>query len=448
MTELGAALFPAAWFAPRLHLGLGNPNVAGALLAMALVSGLAFTLGGQSRGGRLAATAAALALAGGLGLALAMTGSRGGLVALLVGIAVLLVAGARTAGDRARLAAAALLATCVFLLSPAGRRWQPPAEDGSAASRVRVFARVPAMVAAAPTGWGPGRSGEAYRQWFQVGDTAIYRHVLSTHAVWLTERPWVAGWLYLFGWGVALVWVAPGRAPWTAGALACGVAFAVAGCFSHVGERAVAWAFPGAWLVAAGVARAREGRWPWPRAFAATALAAAGAMAALLLMGWPGPTEPRLRAGVVELPPTESGPPARRLAVAADGPMATWLGAALRAARPVGTTVGFAWADGAELRAEAVFLVGPVDVGQLRFSAFPRRVIWASPLGVLPWQFPDGLREARFTVLRGQFAGFSPEPWTAFFAAQGQGEVVTVRGQGDFLQDVWGQGRRALVETE
>jgi hypothetical protein len=128
--------------------------------------------------------------------------------------------------------------------------------DASAGRRIEVWSRVPAMLAAAPNGWGSGNSAEAYEQWFEpVGEDVALRHLLSSHLTWLVEFGWPLRWLYLFLWMAVIVLMIPGQKfNFPIGGIAVWTAFLIALFYNAAGEW-WNWPLPVLWLIAALVFR-------------------------------------------------------------------------------------------------------------------------------------------------------------------------------------------------
>lgn len=221
------------FLAARADFGFGNPNLAAALFAMLAVGVWGISFGRfEARPavflGRMAASGTCAAL-------IVLTASRGGLVALAAGFLVLWAVSGflrPKVWQGFALAGALVLLVAFSALGRMGERVaESSPEDGSITSRVAIFRAVPAMLTAAPQGWGVGQSAVAYQNWFQAPeDLRTYKHLLSTHATWMVERGWGFRFVYLLGWGVVLVLC--GKVP---AALAVWVVFGVAGVFSHVG---------------------------------------------------------------------------------------------------------------------------------------------------------------------------------------------------------------------
>ncbi|MEM6821807.1 MAG: O-antigen ligase family protein [Verrucomicrobiota bacterium] len=129
--------------------------------------------------------------------------------------------------------------------------------DASSQRRLEVWSHVPAMIQAAPFGWGIGNASEAYEQWFQpLEDPVQLKHLLSSHFTWLVEFGWLGRLGYLSLW-VAIFWVCcPGSLKsWLRVPLAIWIAFAVMAAFNAVGERWTLWGIPIFWLMMALVFR-------------------------------------------------------------------------------------------------------------------------------------------------------------------------------------------------
>ena len=264
----------------RLAFLSRNPNRSALLFAhLALVAlGLAFSL--RRVGLRLVCAG----LATGFFALLAMTASRGGLLACAAGAGALVwfrLRGRMTCRAVAGLVFAGCVAAGAALASEGGRRMLSDlaCRDLSAASRVHIWRAFPAMFRAAPCGWGWGRSGFAYNDWFED----LSRHhstgdLFNDHLSRLAEFGLPGGAFYLFAWFAVL-----GSAWWSARRgrspvpLAVWTALAVAGCFNPVQVWGWAWLVPVAAL-------------PWIRTSGrCLAWSAGGApMAVLLVWGLSG----------------------------------------------------------------------------------------------------------------------------------------------------------------
>lgn len=61
------------------------------------------------------------------------------------------------------------------------------------------------MLRDAPFGWGIGKSGEVYRQWYQPLDRdERYRTLVNSHLTWIVETGIIRGVVWSLGWGIVL----------------------------------------------------------------------------------------------------------------------------------------------------------------------------------------------------------------------------------------------------
>ena len=291
---------------------LGNPNKTAALIAMAMVAvwALPFVF---RRGGFWVA----LCLFIPLGICLMHTFSRGGVVAALSGLGVMLacycngvrLAAARRASCRERgprrigelhdsefqrtgeaedvqrtcasckstlgvrrrdarryfiavsLAALVISFSAVFL--QAHQRFTQGTEDHSIRNRLVIWKEASAMMRDAPSGWGFGNSGKAFMEWYQPLDSLeTYRTLVNSHLTWLVEMGWMGRFLYVSAWLLVLMLCLPMRnkAPWMSVCLGIWIAFFMAAIFSSVAECVWLWVLPVCALIAAIVARIKEFR--------------------------------------------------------------------------------------------------------------------------------------------------------------------------------------------
>lgn len=266
-------------FAYRQDFGMGNPNVAGALLALLVLA--VFLTPARGRWGRCLQLVAAAAFFG----CLLLTASRGALLALAIGsLAAWAVAGFPRPATRWLVVVSIVCAFTSALFG--GRAIQRLAtlspSEGSTASRIAIYCSIPAMMAAAPGGWGPGRAALAYENWFQPPTVSTqFKNLLSTHGTWMVERGWGFAGLYIAAWSLALL-VCSSR-PICLGIV---VTWAVATSLSHIGSAWGMWVLPMLAIAVALRQRYRHQQWPSPRAsalgflFCATFIGALFAVAA------------------------------------------------------------------------------------------------------------------------------------------------------------------------
>ena len=244
----------------RLDWGLGNPNKTAALIACLLVGIHVIRFIIRKPWGDWAFAIAFL----GLGICLIETYSRGGIVAAIVGQ--LGYWCARTRGKFSFPPKRQILMALILTALLAGYASLPRVnatsryalgvlpgreEDRSITNRLRIWKDTPRMMVDAPTGWGWGKSGQAWTQWYQPVSTRYeYRTLVNSHLTWLVELGWVGRFFYLAGWGLVFSVCFLGRSERPihrrGAGIACGIwiAFAVSAFFSSVAETALLWIVP------------------------------------------------------------------------------------------------------------------------------------------------------------------------------------------------------------
>lgn len=407
--------------AARADFGFGNPNLAGALFAMLAVG--VWGLGSDGRSMFWVWLVLSVVFAG----LVVMTASRGAMVALGVGgLAFWIAAGCPKAKgwQIVGLAGATLLLGIFAGFGRMGERVaESSLEEGSIDSRLAIFRVVPAMLSAAPQGWGSGQSAEAYQNWFQAPlDVRAYKHLLSTHATWMAERGWGFRFAYIFGWAaiLALCRVAPGP-------LGVWVAFGVAGIFSHVGGDWRLWIVPGLALIWALVVRMRRHAWPGVRVWRNVAGAALVMTAALCVIGLA----------------TNQGISRGRDMVMAGGhevwfyaPDAAVLGAASGKVVRKWGAAGVAWAAEALIDAapRKIILSGRVEVPDFMILPKGYDILWINP----PARLDEGgrlilERAAKKTIAWGELrTDASPRLLKEWFEKLPGAHWVNLRGKGLF----------------
>ena len=272
--------------------GLGNPNKTAALIACLMIAACAIAY--KWRKGFWWALPIFTILSG----CLVQTYSRGGMLALLGGVVVLLIWTPRP-WPRARcvaVLASLWIATIFILYAKAEMRYGQGlfTEDQSIKSRLIIWKKFPEMLAAAPWGWGWGKAGDAYTQWFQPTDQSInYLNLVNSHFTWMAEGGWLASALYLSTWMIVLLLCWPSAeiglnpvplATWTA--------FGIAACFSHVEESIWLWILPLAALSFAVWKRLQARQWPALSGVGLGAVMSVCIVAGLILIGWAGTVVP------------------------------------------------------------------------------------------------------------------------------------------------------------
>jgi hypothetical protein len=424
-------------FPTRLALGLGNPNTAGALIAALIASFWGVLLASKWR-----FFLAAAVLTVPLGGILALTRSRGALLALvLAALALVLVAISRRLGfwSACRPVLCLGIVAFLFLILPSGNRVQGLGEDASLITRWNVYSRVPEMIRSAPSGWGVGRSGEAYQNWFQpIGETVRYRHLLSTHLTWIAERGWLVGAIYLFAWFsvLAVSWPSPKLPVWFSGGFACVLVSFVCMMFSHVGERWESWPAAAIWLLIVGAFRIRtaEGRdVKLPIGMSAFACAALS----LVILSWPTPGDLRtspgveLKDGIVWMGADADRQRAWTGMVVDTKVVGEWYGQQIRT-HPAKHPVAIVWARIFSIEADNLLLTGDVassiDIGRVE----AKEIFWINP----PPQVPPFLRSTPTTVFWGGRRFGSSVEWRSF-ASRSSGEFVLFSEKSEFFGGFW-----------
>jgi hypothetical protein len=274
--------YNGAW---RMDWGFGNPNKTAALIACLMVGLWAFALLWRRAFWPVLVAFTVLAWC------LVQTYSRGGMVAFLGGTAVLLLFTPRPWPKSRWLAI--LVATWVVggfvLYAKAEARYGQGlfSEDQSIRSRLVIWRHVPEMMAAAPWGWGWGRAGDAYTQWFQPPAQSMnYLNLVSSHFTWMVEGGWLVSALYLSGLcGILLLCRPLPESRLRAVPLAVWVTFLVSGCFSHVAESPWLWILPVLLLGYVLAERFRLAQWPRLVSVGGIGLASVGVVALLIMVG-------------------------------------------------------------------------------------------------------------------------------------------------------------------
>jgi hypothetical protein len=246
----------------RMDWGLGNPNKTAALIATLMVG--VWTLSYIQRWGYWLA----LVLFTGLGIGLIHTFSRGGLIAFFFGIAPIIYFADRP-WPRAKvigITASVCVIVCATIFLDAQDRYVQGLvrEDRSIINRLEIWKAAPQMMVDAPDGWGIGKSGQAYIEWYQPPDRSEkYRTLVNSHLTWLVEVGWPLRFLYVFAWVSILLLCWPnGSLRALSIPMGIWIAFAIAAIFSSVAESPWLWGLPLIGLVLAILLRARRRAWP------------------------------------------------------------------------------------------------------------------------------------------------------------------------------------------
>ncbi|MCC7518023.1 MAG: O-antigen ligase family protein [Verrucomicrobiae bacterium] len=424
------AYFQGVW---RMDWGFGNPNKTAALIATLMVAvwGLAWF----RRGGFWIA----LGLFTALGVGLIRTMSRGGLVALCAGLAVLLWNLPRPWPKR-RVGAVVLafwvMVGAAILWAAHARYGQGLIEtDRSITNRLELWKIAPRMMADAPEGWGLGNSGRAYMQWYQpTNRTEEYRTLVNSHLTWLVEFGWSLRFLYVLGWLAILLLCWPRATAWVS-AIPSGiwVVFGVAAAFSSVAESPWLWILPGLALAFAVGWRAWKRQWPSAWAFGLTGAGAALVIGICFVLGV-GRSEIRTEHGRVLL---GRGEPSVWI-VADERVLGQNFGKALRASRATaggGVAVGIAGSSEAlgDTNGKTMVLCGAATEGKAgrvkEAVAKAGRVILLSPSffpSAIGWS--DDQHRDRVEVIFGEFSQSA-----VLTAWESAASLRRVEGAGNYL---------------
>lgn len=265
--------------------GFGSPNKTAAFIVSLMVG--IWILAYCKRWGFWVA----LAVFTGLGLCLLHTFSRGGIVALLMGLLPVIYLAPRP-WPRSRVAVVAVIVLLVVgygLNLKVGERFTRgiEAEDKSVTNRIPLWIAGLSMIADSPDGWGLGNSGSIYMQWYEPLDNpAGYRTLVNSHLTWLAEFGWPMRVAYVAAWSAVymLCWPTK-RDPKRAIALGIWLSFGVSSFFSSVAENPWLWIVPGVALIAGIASRFKLGELPSRMAWLSWAVATAGLCMALLFGG-------------------------------------------------------------------------------------------------------------------------------------------------------------------
>ena len=225
--------------------GFGNPNKTAALIGTLMVG--TWSLAYLRRWGFWLA----LIIFTALGACLIHTFSRGGIIALFVGLLAVVWKLPRP-WPMMKVAAITLsiwvmIGLAVYFGMTKRIEQGVAMDDRSITNRLQIWTIAPQMMVDAPSGWGLGNSGHAYIEWYQPLDQSEdYRTLVNSHLTWLVEFGWPLRFLYLFGWGVAFLLCWPTeRTGYLVIPLGIWTTFAVAAFFSSVAESGWLWIVPG-----------------------------------------------------------------------------------------------------------------------------------------------------------------------------------------------------------
>lgn len=256
----------------RWSFGFENPNKAAVIFACLIPLLWAGWLAGfrvRSGGWKLLMlTAAAISFLGVWGCLL-LTYSRGGLVAAVLGIGIVsgwALLNRRDYAGSMRLSALRkpvswlsgllLLTVAVagFAIGMGMRSIEVMGEDASVGNRLELWGAALQMAYENPGGFGGGRSGSEFAQWYQaVERTEDYRTMVNSYLTFLVERGWSLFAVLTLVVSSFLAWAWPEkdqlRAGWSVALWSSIVAFFVGGVFSTTMESGILWILPALALI-------------------------------------------------------------------------------------------------------------------------------------------------------------------------------------------------------
>jgi O-Antigen ligase len=145
-----------------------------------------------------------------------------------------------------------LLLAALFLWVGLGERLLEPITTGDASvgHRLVLWQSALQMAAENPVGFGEGKSGEAYMQWYQdINSTSEYRTMVNSYLTFLIEQGWLWFAVALLATTLFWFWSLPGKPGSVSSDIAIGfrasiLAFLVSGIFSTIMEEPVLWVIP------------------------------------------------------------------------------------------------------------------------------------------------------------------------------------------------------------
>ncbi len=136
--------------------------------------------------------------------------------------------------------------------------------DGSANVRVKLYTSGMRMIAGAPSGWGHGTASSVYQQWYQTpDDDRTYLSLVNSHLTWMSEYGLLFQAVYICAWMLILQLCFPAQqTPLRITAFSCWFALGVGGVFSSVLTLLWLWLVPLFLLALCMVQRLCRGEWP------------------------------------------------------------------------------------------------------------------------------------------------------------------------------------------
>lgn len=244
----------------RWSFGFENPNKAAVLFACAVpLLWCLWQLSWQLKNPWLKMAALVLSAGGLLGAwyCLIMTYSRGGLVAAAAALLYLIgwaflrmrkreIPWHKQSETWLSLFLVAILAGGTMWNGLGSRSTEALGKDASVGNRVELWNSALQMAAENGLGFGTGKSGEQYMQWYQPLERQEgYRTMVNSYLTFLVEQGWLWSGAVLLGFVMFWVWTRPRSGePVTVALRASVLAFLVAGIFSTTMEDLRLWLIP------------------------------------------------------------------------------------------------------------------------------------------------------------------------------------------------------------
>ncbi len=239
----------------RWSFGFENPNKAAVLFACGLpLLWWCWIVGWRIRNRVLRGITLVLSATAVLGATycLCMTFSRGGLVAAAVALIYLVGYEWWKVKPRSRLkwclntALIIAMVACVIWTGLGSRSASAVSGDASVDNRVELWSSALQMAVENPLGFGAGKSGEQYMQWYQPQERDQgYRTMVNSYLTFLVERGWIGSLTLLSCFAVFWVWTRPSGEHLLPTAMRGAIiGFMVAGLFSTTMEDWRLWMIP------------------------------------------------------------------------------------------------------------------------------------------------------------------------------------------------------------
>jgi hypothetical protein len=142
-----------------------------------------------------------------------------------------------------------LVVAAALVLGMGSRSVEAIGDDASVGNRIELWGAALQMAYENPAGFGAGRSGVEFMQWYQdVGRTEGYRTMVNSYLTFLVEHGWLAFALVVIAVAAFWTWTWPrsgsAQSSWSVALWASLAAFIVSGIFSTTMEEPLLWIVP------------------------------------------------------------------------------------------------------------------------------------------------------------------------------------------------------------